>query len=109
MASPGIAEAPQTRSRFWGEPSTLAAFAFASLTVLVLALALVVAIFLPYGEWDAMSFGTWSRLIADHWPHLRFAGIGDADYHRPLFYALQGTVWSIFGFHQALGRVLSLL
>ncbi len=87
----------------------LASAAFAGITVLVLASAVLVAIVLPYGEWDAMSFGTWSRLIADHWPHLRFADIGEADYHRPLFYVLQGTIWSIFGFHQALGRLLSLL
>ena len=30
------------------------------------------------------------------------------DYQRPLFYFLQGTLWSIFGFHQWLGRLLSL-
>jgi len=71
-------------------------------------LALVVAVQLPYGEWDAMSFGAWSRLIATHWPHIRFPSAGAQDYHRPLFYFLQGTVWRLFGFHQALGRVLSL-
>jgi len=47
-------------------------------------------------------------LIAEHWPHIRFAAASAVDYHRPLFYALQGTLWRIFGFHQALGRVLSL-
>ena len=73
------------------------------------ALALIVAVQLPYGEWDAMSFGAWSRLIATHWPHIRFSSVGAEDYQRPLFYFLQGTVWAVFGFHQALGRVLSLL
>jgi hypothetical protein len=79
------------------------------LVAIVLLLALFVAIVLPYGEWDAMAFGTWSRLIAEHWPHVRFESVAAADYHRPLFYVLQGWVWSLFGFHQSLGRVLSLL
>jgi hypothetical protein len=78
------------------------------LAVVFVAVALVVALALPYGEWDAMSFGTWSRLIAEHWPHLRFAAASAADYQRPLFYFLQGTLWAIFGFHQWLGRLLSL-
>ena len=55
-----------------------------------------------------MAYGTWSRLIADHWPHLRFAAASAVDYHRPFFFVLQGTLWRIFGFHQALGRLLSL-
>jgi hypothetical protein len=92
----------------WLRPSTVAASAFAALTVLFLAAALLVALALPYGEWDAMSFGVWSRVIAEHWPHLRFAGIGEAEYQRPLFYVLQGSVWSALGFHQPLGRLLSL-
>jgi hypothetical protein len=78
------------------------------LAVVFVAAALVVALALPYGEWDAMSFGTWSRLIAEHWPHIRFADVSAVDYHRPLFYFLQGTLWAIFGFHQWLGRLLSL-
>src|SRR5258706_15354751 len=103
MAAPSTPAAPDTQSRapfFSFGPVAATSAAFGGLTVLFLAVALVIAIALPYGEWDSMSFGTWSRLIADHWPHLRFAGIGEADYHRPLFYVLQGTVWSIFGFHQ---------
>jgi hypothetical protein len=74
----------------------------------LLALAFAIALALPYGEWDAMSLGSWSRQIAAHWPHLHFATVGAAEYQRPLFYWLQGTLWAIFGFHQALGRVLSL-
>src|SRR5260221_12127436 len=90
-------------------PLRIATWIFAALTAVVLVLALFVALVLPYGEWDAMSFGTWSRLIADHWPHIRFASVDAASYHRPLFYVLQGWIWGIFGFHPALGRVLSLL
>jgi hypothetical protein len=55
-----------------------------------------------------MTYGTWSRLIADHWPHIRFAAASAIDYQRPFFYALQGTLWRVFGFHQSLGRLLSL-
>src|SRR5258708_26538907 len=56
-----------------------------------------------------MSFGVWSRLIAEHWPHVRFADASAADYQRPLFYFVQGPAWTLFGFHQALGKTLSLL
>lgn len=55
-----------------------------------------------------MSFGTWSRLIAEHWPHFHFALASAADYQRPLFFVLQGFLWHLFGFHQAAGRLLSL-
>jgi 4-amino-4-deoxy-L-arabinose transferase-like glycosyltransferase len=71
--------------------------------------ALVLAIALPYGEWDAMSFGVWSRLIAEHWPHLHFAEASATDYQRPLFYVVQGTAWALFGFHESIGKTLSLL
>src|SRR5260221_13549619 len=90
-------------------PLRIATWIFAALTAVVLVLALLVALVLPYGEWDAMSFGTWSRLIADHWPHIRFVSVGAESYHRPLFYVLQGWIWGVFGFHPALGRALSLL
>jgi hypothetical protein len=76
--------------------------------VVVFVLAAVVAVSLPYGEWDAMAYGSWSRLIAEHWPHLRFADAQPFDYQRPFFFFLQGTVWAIFGFHQALGRLVNL-
>jgi hypothetical protein len=107
MESAAAGEAHE-RTSVRRDPVVLAAYAFAGLTVVVFALSLLVAVVLPYGVWDAMAFGTWSRLIAEHWPHLRFSGITAQDYHRPVFYVLQGTVWAIFGFHQALGRVLSL-
>jgi 4-amino-4-deoxy-L-arabinose transferase-like glycosyltransferase len=86
----------------------LTAVAIATVALVVFGCGLLVSIFLPYGEWDAMAYGTWSRLIADHWPHLRFAAASVVDYHRPFFYVLQGTLWRVFGFHQSLGRLLSL-
>lgn len=34
--------------------------------VVVFVLAAIVAVTLPYGEWDAMAYGAWSRMIAEH-------------------------------------------
>ena len=95
--------------RVRGSSLRVATWAFVALVTAVLGLALLVALVLPYGAWDAMSLGSWSRAMADHWPHLRFDFVGALSYHRPLFYVLQGWLWAIFGFHVALGRVLSLL
>ena len=86
---------------------TIATIVLYAVSLIWLALALLVAIALPYGDFDAMSIGMWSRLMAEHWPafHSSLAYLGD--YQRPLFYVLQGFVWHLFGFHQALGRLLS--
>lgn len=86
----------------------LTAAAVGVVALVVFALGVLVSIVLPYGDWDAMAFGIWSRLIAADWPHIRFAAVGAADYHRPLFFFLQGSLWRVFGFHEALGRLLSL-
>ena len=81
---------------------------FAAVAFVLLALILFVTIVLPYGAWDAMTLGVWSRLMADHWPNFHFAYAQASLYQRPLFYVLQGFVWRVFGFHQVLGRLLSL-
>jgi hypothetical protein len=62
------------------------ALGFFGLSGVLFLLALLVAVTLPYGEWDAMSLGTWSREIAGHWPTLHFFHVYFANYHRPLFY-----------------------
>lgn len=79
-----------------------------AVALVVLVCAVVVAAELPFGEWDAMSYGIWAREIAAHWPHFQFPDASAMDLHRPLFYYLEGTAWSVFGFHQALGRLLAL-
>ena len=61
----------------------------------------------PYHEWDALSYGEWSRLIGEHW-RLDFPGITDQTYQRPLLYAAQGVVWGVFGFSERLGRIVDL-
>jgi hypothetical protein len=112
MAAPelaAVAKGALSRFSVFRDPLAVALWGFMLLAAIVLLLALLVAIVLPYGEWDAMAFGTWSRLVAEHWPHVRFESVGAGSYHRPLFYVLQGWIWWAFGFHQSLGRVLSLL
>lgn len=80
----------------------------AALCLVFFAPALLVALALPYHEWDALSFGEWSRLIALR-HHLHFPQVIDVQLQRPLFYVAQGVLWAVFGFHQWLGRLLSLL
>lgn len=70
--------------------------------------ATLVAVTLPYGDWDSLFYSTWSRLIGlngDFHQHAVYA----VALHRPLFYVLQGELWHVFGFHEWIGRLLSLL
>jgi hypothetical protein len=69
--------------------------------------AAVLAVALPYHDWDSFSFGAWSQSIADGGSVDPYAAgmLGSA---RPLFYALQGAVWSVTGISFAAGRLLSL-
>jgi hypothetical protein len=83
------------------------ALAFSAMGALVLLAALWLAITLPIHAIDALSYGEWSRLIAEDW-RIRFPGISAQTYHRPLFYVLQGSLWNVFGFHEWIGRVLAL-
>jgi len=85
----------------------LTTWVFACVGVVLLALGLLVAVVLPYGAWDAMTLGVWSRLIGEHWPTFHFHYAQASLYQRPLFYELQGFVWYLFGFHVVLGRLLS--
>lgn len=98
--------APSNQSLAWLPRAT--ALAFFGLSGLLFLVALLIAVALPYGEWDAMALGTWSREIATHWPTIHFSDIYFADYNRPLFFVTQGFFWHVFGFHQAVGRIWSL-
>lgn len=82
----------------------LAAWSSAALVVLA---GLVLAVTVPIHAIDALAYGEWSRLIGETW-NFHFTDIGAQDYHRPLFYALQGWLWGLFGFHEWIGRLLSL-
>ena len=73
-----------------------------------LGIAAVLALVVPYHEWDVLPLSGWSRTIAET-GMIRFSGPGDWAwyYHRPLFYVTQGWLWRVFGFHESLGRVLA--
>jgi len=79
----------------------------AVLTAAFVVVAALDVIIFPYHEWDALSYGEWSRLIAEHW-RFHFAGVGDATYQRPVLYVAQGLAWGIFGFSERLGRAIDL-
>jgi hypothetical protein len=85
----------------------LLSLAFAATAALTLLAGLLIAVTIPIHSWDALAYGEWSRLIAEHWS-LRFPEISAQTYHRPLFYVLQGVLWGVFGFHEWIGRLLSL-
>ena len=85
-----------------------ALYAVGAVGIVLVLCAAAVAVKLPFGDWDAMAYAIWSREIAAHWPHFQFADVPAVDLHRPVYYYLEGTLWAIFGFHQALGRLLAL-
>jgi len=107
MSTASPSEVPRQATSSTDRPLSIATWILAGTAALVLGLGLLIAILLPYGEWDALALGTWSRFIAEHWPAIHFPFAAAADYQRPLFYFLQGTLWSWFGFHVVLGRLLS--
>ncbi len=79
----------------------------ALLAAVFLAASLFVAIVLPYRSWDSLAFGAWSRQIA-HTGHL-FSDVIATNLNRPLFYVGQGYAWRWLGYHEWLGRSLSVV
>jgi hypothetical protein len=75
-------------------------------TSLFFAAALLLAVVIPIHAQDALTFGEWSRLIAQHW-HLHYDAATPQEYGRPLFYVLQGWMWGVIGFGETSGRILS--
>jgi hypothetical protein len=71
-----------------------------------LAAAATIAVVLPYRQYDAFAFGSWSRQIAAG-EGIHAPGVVAVQLQRPLFYVLQGWIWELFGFHEQLGRLLS--
>jgi hypothetical protein len=69
-----------------------------------LLIAAVVAVAFPIHASDALTFGTWSRLISEHW-HFNEPQTGPSAYSRPLFYALQGWLWGVIGYSDVSGRL----
>jgi 4-amino-4-deoxy-L-arabinose transferase-like glycosyltransferase len=69
-----------------------------------LMLGALLAITVPYHDWDSFAFGDWSRRIAEgDWdPGLPIVA------HRPLYYIVQGLLWSLTGVSFVSSRLLSL-
>jgi 4-amino-4-deoxy-L-arabinose transferase-like glycosyltransferase len=79
-----------------------------TITVLFFTTALVIAYVIPLHAQDALTFGEWSRLIAQDW-HFHYPTVTGQEYGRPLFYVLQGGLWGTIGVDDSSGRILSLL
>ena len=79
-----------------------------TIAVLFFTTALVIAYVIPLHAQDALTFGEWSRLIAQDW-HFHYAAATVQEYGRPLFYVLQGGLWGAIGVDDSSGRILSLL
>ena len=79
-----------------------------TITVLFFTTALVIAYVIPLHAQDALTFGEWSRLIAQDW-HFHYPTVTGQEYGRPLFYVLQGALWGAIGVDDSSGRILSLL
>ena len=77
----------------------------ALLGAVFLAAALFVAVVMPYRSWDSLAFGAWSRQIAAG-QHV-FSNVIATNLNRPLFYLGQGYAWRWFGYHEWIGRSLS--
>jgi 4-amino-4-deoxy-L-arabinose transferase-like glycosyltransferase len=77
----------------------------ALLGAVFLAAALFVAVVMPYRSWDSLAFGAWSRQIAAG-QHV-FSNVIATSLNRPLFYLGQGYAWRWFGYHEWIGRSLS--
>jgi hypothetical protein len=86
--------------------SVYAALGIASTAAFVVG-GVALALTLPYHDWDAFAFGTWSRDIAQHGRLDPFVS-GPQESARPLFYVLQGGVWAVTGISYTAGRLLSL-
>jgi len=66
---------------------------------------LFVASVLPYRFWDSLAYGEWSRVLAE--TGSLHAGAIEIHLQRPLFYVTQGLAWGAFGYHEWIGRLLS--
>jgi 4-amino-4-deoxy-L-arabinose transferase-like glycosyltransferase len=79
-----------------------------TMTVLFFTTALVIAYVIPLHAQDALTFGEWSRLIAQNW-HFHYPTVTGQEYGRPLVYVLQGWLWGAIGVDDSTGRILSLV
>jgi hypothetical protein len=88
-------------------PLRCATIALAAVLAVYAALATFTAVVLPYAVGDALTYGAWSRYIAEQHT-LRYPELNDLLRGRPLYYVGQGALWWVFGVHYAVGRLWSL-
>jgi hypothetical protein len=69
---------------------------------------LLMAITVPFHDWDSFAFGSWSRQIATG-GSLDPISAGQQGSGRPLYFLLQGALWAVTGVSFTAGRLLSLL
>lgn len=69
---------------------------------------LLMAITVPFHDWDSFDFGGWSRQIATG-GSLDPLTAGQQGSGRPLYYLLEGALWAVTGVSFTAGRILSLL
>jgi hypothetical protein len=72
------------------------------------ALGILLAVTIPYHDYDSFAFGNWSRAIAEH-GKIDPLWAGPLASSRPIFYELQGALWSATGISFTAGRLLSLV
>ncbi|HYY02241.1 MAG TPA: hypothetical protein VE736_00010 [Gaiellaceae bacterium] len=88
-----VTRAPLLRTLTWGTAA------------LFLAAAVIVAVAFPIHASDALTYGEWARLIAEH-GHFNFPSVTGAAYNKPLFYFLEGELWRLVGYGDVSGRLL---
>jgi hypothetical protein len=104
-AVPNAAEPPAATDRAWISAAYLAVAGVAAAGFA--AVGTLLAVTLPYHQWDSFGFGEWSRAIAEHGTYDPVA-FGPLTASRPLFYELQGVIWKATGISFSAGRLLSL-
>jgi 4-amino-4-deoxy-L-arabinose transferase-like glycosyltransferase len=95
------------------QPASLIRVAYSGAAGIVslafLAGGVLLAIALPYSESDSFAFGDWSRQIASRASAADPINAGAQGASRPLFYELQGALWTITGVSFTAGRLFSLV
>jgi hypothetical protein len=104
----GAARRPVSPARFGGGVASVYAAGSAVAAAAFVVASAVIALAVPYHDWDSFAFGGWSRAIADG-GSLDPLSAGELGSARPLFYLLQGGVWAVTGISFSAGRLLSLV
>jgi 4-amino-4-deoxy-L-arabinose transferase-like glycosyltransferase len=89
-------------------PQRLALRVVQLVVIALLAFSVFLAVVIPFHATDSLVYGQWSRLIGVH-GGFYFDTVGYTPYSRPLYFVPQGWLWELFGGHEYLGRLWSLI